>query len=100
MSLIHRIIDPPLFSLVDLDKNQLSFYIDIFIFVSSTFSKIYKVKFLKAIGLKIRLVCTKLDLMHGSLLVTVAHHRFFKFPCIHTDLVFLYLGEACFFHFF
>ena len=100
MCLIHRVVDPPFFSLIDLDKNQLSFHIDILIFVSCTLSKIYKIKPLKAIGLKICLICAKLDLPAGSLSVMAAHHSFFKFPCIHTDLVFLYLGEACFFHFF
>ena len=93
MGLIHRIVDPPLVSLVDIHHHKASCHIHAVIVRFLSASGIDKRIIFPAIRHKLCLVSTKLEFMFLSGPVCKAHDCFLEFPGIQTELIFMDIRE-------
>ena len=94
VSLVHRKINPPLFSLIDVPHHQLSPYILGLIAVRRGFSQVYQCKGLGALRDKLGLVGPQLKDMLLPLPVRIAHDGPLKFPPIHRNAVTAHILQA------
>ena len=99
MSLIDRKINPPLFSLIDINEDQFACDIYIFILFCRSSAQIYHGKLLKAFCMKLCLVCSQLKFMLLSFTVFIAQHCMVEIPAVHADLILMHIRKPQTLHF-